>query len=130
MLRLVFIAGLFGLGQCGNDETVAGYGGADRIWQLTEIDGTAFDATATVTFPESGKIAGKAACNSYSGKMDAPYPWFETGPLAATRMACPELASETTFLTALGEMSQSEVSGDTLILTNESGREMVFKASE
>ncbi len=130
MLRLVLIAGLFGLGQCDKDETVAGYGGADQIWQLTEIDGTAFDARATVTFPEPGKIAGQALCNSYTGKMDTPYPWFETGPLAATRMACPDLDAETAFLTALGEMSQSEVSGDTMILTNETGREMVFKASE
>ena len=130
MLRLVIVAGLFGLGQCGKDETVAGYGGVDQIWQLTEIDGAAFGATATVTFPEPGKIAGKAPCNSYTGKMDTPYPWFETGALAATRMACPDLEAETAFLTALGEMSQSEVSGDTMILTNETGREMVFKASE
>ncbi len=130
MLRLAIIAGLFGLGQCGKDETVAGYGGADQVWELTELDGTTFTATATVTFPEPGKIAGKAPCNTYVGKMDAPYPWFETGPLAATQMACPDLESETAFLTALGEMSLSEVSGDTMILSNEDGREMVFKASE
>jgi heat shock protein HslJ len=130
MLKLVMIAGFFGLGQCGKDETVGGYGAADQVWQLTELDDTAFAAQATVTFPESGKIAGQAPCNSYSGKMDAPYPWFETGPMAVTRRACPDLAEEATFLTALGEMSQSEVSGDTMILTNDAGREMLFKVSE
>ena len=123
------IAGLFGLGQCGKDETVAGYGGADQVWTLSEIDGTAFAASATLTFPETGQIAGKAPCNSYTGKMDAPYPWFETGPLAATRMACPDLEAETTFFAALDEMSQSEVSGETMILSNEAGREMVFKTT-
>lgn len=130
MLRLVLVGGLLGLSQCGTDETIAGYGAADQVWALTEIDGATYAATATVTFPETGKIAGKAPCNTFSGKMDAPYPWFETGPLAATRMACPNLDAESAFLTALGEMSLSEVSGDTMILSNDTGREMVFKASE
>ena len=129
MLKSAIIVGLFGLSQCGKDETVAGYGGAGQVWELTGIDGTAFSATATVTFPEPGKIAGKAPCNSYTGKMDAPYPWFETGPLAATRMACPDLEAETMFFTALGEMSQSEAAGEILILSNEAGREMVFKTT-
>jgi len=130
MLRLALIAGLFGLSQCGKDETVGGYGAADQVWELTELDGTAFAARATMTFPEPGQIAGQAPCNTYSGKMGAPYPWFETEQMAVTRRACPDLAAETTFLTALEEMSLSEVSGNTMILTNEAGREMVFKASE
>ncbi|MBL4767229.1 MAG: META domain-containing protein [Rhodobacteraceae bacterium] len=130
MLKLAIIAGLFGLGQCGKDETVAGYGAADQVWKLTELDGAAFAAQATVTFPESGVIAGQAPCNSYSGKMDAPYPWFDAEQMAVTRRACPDLAAETTFLAALDDMTLSEVSGDTMILSNDSGREMVFKASE
>jgi heat shock protein HslJ len=130
MLRLVIFAGLFGLGQCGKDETIAGYGASGQLWQLSEIDGTAFAATVTVTFPEPGKIGGNAPCNTYTGTMDAPYPWFEIGPLAVTRMACPDLEFETDFLAALAEMSVSEVSGDTMILSNDAGREMVFKASE
>lgn len=130
MLRLVMIAGLFGLGQCGKDETVAGYGAADQVWKLAELDGAIFAENATVTFPEVGKIAGQAPCNTYTGNMDAPYPWFEIGPMAVTRMACSNLDAETAFLAALDEMSLSEVSGDTLILSNDKGREMVFKASD
>jgi heat shock protein HslJ len=130
MLRLVLVGGLLGLSQCGTDETIAGYGAADQVWALTEIDSASYAATATMTFPEPGKIAGKAPCNTFTGKMDAPYPWFETGPLAATRMACADLDAEADFLAALGEMSLSEVSGDTMILSNDAGREMVFKASE
>lgn len=130
MLRLALIAGIFTLSQCGKDETVGGYGAADQVWELRELDGTAFTAQATLTFPEPGKIAGQAPCNSYSGKMDAPYPWFDAEQMAVTRRACPELADETTFLAALDEMSLSEVSGNTMILTNNAGREMLFKASE
>lgn len=130
MLRLAIIVGFLGLSQCDKDETIAAYGAADQVWALVELDGSAFTAQATLTFPEPGKIAGKAPCNSYHGKMDAPYPWFDAEQVATTRMACPDLKAETAFLAALSEMSLSEVSGDTMILTNDAGREMVFKSSE
>jgi len=130
MLRMTFVIGLLGLGSCNADETVAGYGGADRLWELTELDGQPFDQRATLTFPETGKISGQAPCNRYFAAMEAPYPWFHAGPVAATRMACPELDAETAFLSALADMTQSEVSGDVLILRNDTGREMVFTASE
>jgi len=130
MLRLALIVGLFGLSQCGKDETVGGYGAAEQVWELIELDGATFAARATMTFPEPGKIAGQTPCNTYQGTMDAPYPWFETEQMTVTQRACPDLADETAFLTALDDMSLSEVSGNTMILTNETGREMVFKASE
>ncbi|WP_298844319.1 META domain-containing protein [uncultured Roseobacter sp.] len=111
---------------CRKDETVAAYGGSDRIWQLTEIDGDAFAAEATLTFPETGKIAGTAPCNSYSAAMTVPYPWFGAGPIAATRRACPALEAETIFFKTLGEMTLSEVLGDTLVLSTPEGRSMIF----
>jgi heat shock protein HslJ len=118
------------LSGCWNDESVGAYGAADRVWILTELDGTPFTQTATLTFPESGTISGIAPCNTYSGEMTAPYPWFEAGNLAVTRMACPDLAAETRFLAALSEMILSEIAGDFLILSTDTGREMLFKASE
>ena len=122
------LAGVLAAAGCVADETVAAYGGANRIWTLTELDGAAFAARATLTFPERGQIAGEAPCNRFSGSMTTPYPWFETGPIASTKRACPELAAEQTFFAALGAMTQSEVLGDTLILRNDAGREMVFTA--
>lgn len=130
MLRLAIIAGFFGLSQCDTNETVAAYGAADQVWVLTELDGVAFAARATLTFPAPDKIAGKAPCNSYQGEMNAPYPWFDAEQVATTRMACRDLQAETAFLAALSAMSLSEVSGDTMILTNDAGGEMLFKASE
>lgn len=126
----VLLGALLAASACVGDETLRAYGAADRTWVLDSIDGQPFPARATVTFPEAGRIAGAAPCNRYSGAMTAPYPWFETGPLAATRMACPDLDAETAFFAALGAMTQSEVLGDTLILSTEDGREMLFKAAE
>lgn len=130
---MIRLAALFLVGfipACQADETVAGYGGAEKTWTLTELDGAPFTATATMSFPETGRIAGRAPCNNYNGEMSVPYPWFEVGPLMSTRMACPELEQEGLFFAALGEMTLSEVLGDTLILRNDAGREMVFKAAE
>lgn len=130
MVRMALMVGIMGIYACTGDETVAAYGGGDQVWALAELDGAPFTQRATLTFPDPGRIAGFGPCNSYSGVMDAPYPWFEAQKVVVTRRACPDLAAETVFFTALAEVSQSEVAGRTLILRNDAGREMVFKASE
>ena len=130
MLRLALLLSPLFLAQCKGDETVARYGAADHVWTLTEIDGTPFTARATLTFPERGKVAGQAPCNSYTGVMVTPYPWFDLGQVAATRMACPDMASEAMFFETIGQMTLAEVSGDVLILSTPEGRQMVFKSAE
>lgn len=118
------------LSACRRDETVTAYGAAGKTWQLVELDGETVSYTATLRFPEPGQIAGRAPCNSFSGAMTVPYPWFEASDVVATRAACPELPGETAYLTALSEMTLSEVLGDTLILSTPDGRKMVFTAAE
>ena len=124
-MRYVLIA--FALLSCA-DETVSGYADSDAVYSLTEFDGAAFSSTATITFPEAGRVAGEAPCNLWSATQSAPYPWIELGPIAATRRACPDLEAETMFFEALGAMTIAEVSGDVLILSNDGGRSMVFQA--
>lgn len=117
------------LAACTGDETIARYGGADKVWHLTGLNGAAYSAQATLIFAEPGRIAGDAPCNAYSAAMTAPYPWFETGPIAATRKACPDLANEAAYFGALGMATESEVLGDTLVLRGPDV-EMVFKAAD
>ena len=109
------------------DETVSGYAETDATWRLAELDGTPFPARATLRFPEEGAVAGDAPCNAFRGPQTVPYPWIAIGPLAATRRACPDMASETAYLAALEAMTLAEVAGDVLILTDDAGREMVFR---
>ncbi len=130
MMRLILTLPFVALLQCNTDETVAAYGAADRVWVLQEIDGQPFDASARLQFPEEGRIAGNAPCNRYNGTLNAPYPWFEIQDLTATRAACAGLEAEGVYFAALMAMTQSEVSGDVLILRNEAGHEMVFKSDE
>ena len=128
LFALTFCTTLATLPACQADETVRAYGGAEKIWLLQKIDGAAFPARATLSFPDKGKLAGTAPCNRYFGTMNVPYPWFDASQIGATKMACPNLAAENLFFAALTEMTLSEVLGDTLLLSNDKGRAMVFKA--
>ncbi len=99
-------------------------------WQLVSLNGRAFEAGATLTFPEFGRIAGAAPCNRYFGTMKAAFPWFKAEHIAATRRACPDLALEAEFLQTLEKMTIAEEADGMLILTGEGNAEMVFKARE
>lgn len=129
LARLACLLAALGLSACRADETVAGHGASGRTWTLAELDNMPFTARATLTFPETGRIAGQAPCNRYFATLTVPYPWFKAEAIGATRMACPDLAAESAYLAALGEMTLSEVLGDVLILRDDAGRSMVFKAS-
>lgn len=127
-MRLVLaVMALSVLGYC-KDETVTGYGGVEKVWHLESLDGAAFPARATLVFPAEGELRGEAPCNSYSGQQTVPYPWFAAEDVVTTKRACPELAEEALYLTALAEITLVEVLGNVMILSNDAGREMVFRA--
>lgn len=126
MTRRLAVVLALALAACLGDETVTEYGGGGQPWRLTEIDGAAYGASATLSFDGAGRISGEAPCNRYSGRMAAPYPWFEATAVVATRRACPDIAAEAAFFAALEAMSLAEVSGGTLILSTPEGRQMVF----
>ena len=127
-MRFVILALVLLISACRGDETLRAYGAADRVWTLTELDGKRFAARAIIEFPEEGRISGQAPCNRYFADLTVPYPWFEAGPIGATKMACPDLDAEAQFFKALDAMSLSEVLNNTLILSTPEGREMVFKS--
>jgi len=129
MFRIAFALPFF-ISACFEDETTSGYADPDAIYVLNEVNGAAFKARATINFPEEGKIAGAAPCNTFSGNQEVPYPWFEAREIAMTKRACAELDAEQLFFRTLGEMTLVEVSGPALVLTNEAGGEMVFTIQE
>lgn len=129
MIRLTAAAAaMAGLFSCAGDETLSGYGAADVTWVLATLDRAPFPARATLTFPEDGRLAGDAPCNAYWGAQTAPYPWFAATQITATRRACPDLDAEAAFFEALEAMTLAEVAGNTLLLSNDAGREMLFRS--
>lgn len=127
MMRAVFLLGL-GLAACQPDETISGYAGTETTWRLVEAAGQPIGPRITLRFPEEGQIAGEAPCNSYGGAQTVPYPWFAVADLASTRVACPDLELEGTYFAMLMSVSLAEVAGDTLILSNEAGLQLVYRA--
>lgn len=106
----------------------AQYGGTETTWRLVELDGAPFTARATLAFPKRGRIGGAAPCNGYGADMVASYPLFRAERLVTTRADCPALDEERAFLHALEAVSRATRDGDTLLLTDGDGREMLFKA--
>ncbi len=63
---------------------------------------------------------GNGSCNRFRGPFQLPAAGqLRFGPLLATRMACPALATETAFLAALESTRTYRISGDTLQLFGE-----------
>jgi len=108
------------------DETISGQTDSTDIWILHTLNGAPVASSITLTFPEKGSLAGQAPCNRYSANQKAPLPWFEVGPIRATRMACDGSALEQTYFDTLSDMTLIERKQDTLLLTNDKGQSMLF----
>lgn len=83
--------------------------------------------SAFVAF-DAGTISGNGGCNSFTGSYETGEDGALTvGPLASTKMACEAeiMTAETAFLAALGSASAYSVDGDTMILTDASGNQLV-----
>ena len=128
LARVLSLAAGAGLMACAPDETVTAFMQSDATYRLMTLDGIPVSADAALQVSEPGALAGEAPCNTFSAEVKAPYPWFELGPIRATRRACPGLAEEARLFETLQDMRFAEVQGSVLILTGEDGAEMVFRA--
>lgn len=74
-------------------------------WNLVDLVGSGVidHSTATLTFPEAGKIAGNDSCNNFFGNVEISGDAIKLTPLGATRMACSEavMNQETKYVEAL-----------------------------
>jgi len=110
------------------DETVSGYALRGESYVLQSVGNTSANSRLVIILPGEGRIEGEGPCNRFSARQTAPYPWFAVEGLVSTKRACPALAEETAYLEALAAMTLAEASGPLLILTDDTGREMVFRA--
>lgn len=107
---------------------VSGFAQTDEtLWKLIELDGKAFAAEAQLTLPHEGQIRGRGPCNSFFASVEGDLPALVIGPVASTKMACPDLGLESQFFAALSETVWAERTGDeALILGDAKSPRMVF----
>ena len=74
-------------------------------WRLEDLGGSGVidNIQAILAFPEAGKVAGNGSCNRFFGSAEISGNNINLGPLASSRMACPEavMNQETKYLAAL-----------------------------
>ncbi|MGV3728790.1 META domain-containing protein [Hydrogenophaga sp.] len=89
-------------------------------WRLEDLGGRGVldRVTATLAFPEAGRVAGNSSCNRFFGSYTLMQDKVALGQLGGTRMACPEAVSEqeTRYLDALQKAHRLEVQGKTMLM--------------
>lgn len=94
---------------------------AGSNWLLTDLAGEGVLDTIRVTlsFSSAEKVTGNASCNRFFGPAQISGEHLTLGPLASSRMACPEaiLSQETTYLRALSKVQRYEWEAPYLLLS-------------
>ncbi len=118
MTRFAWIPAALGLLLAACATPPAGLAGSE--WRPVALGdlAVASETTAFVGFRSDGALVGNSGCNAFQGHYDEDAGALAVGPLAATRMACPEpeMALEAVFLLALADATRSERDGTTLHL--------------
>lgn len=94
-------------------------------WQVTSVEGTAVPDPAKSRFEmqDDGTFVATVGCNAMRGKAEIQESSLTIGPMASTRMACPEPLDslEAAFQRALQQSVTYRRDGETLALLDASG---------
>lgn len=102
---------------------------AGTSWALSELNGAAPVAEATLQFDGEGRLAGSAGCNRYGGGYSAEGATLAVGQLVSTKMACMAdgvMTQEADFLGILGQAASYSIAGDTLTIEAADGASLTF----
>lgn len=98
---------------------------AGSEWRPLSLAGAPFPegVEATVQFGGDGRLTGSGGCNRLAGSYVAEGGALTVGPVAATRMACPEpaMSAEAALLRALSDARGFVRDGASLTLAGEDG---------
>jgi len=94
----------------------------ERRWVLVEMKGVPVQLSggrrdAYINFEVAEKrFTGNGGCNHISGNYTLDKNEISFGEVISTKMACPDIEFENTFLSTLNSITRYEVKGDDLIL--------------
>jgi heat shock protein HslJ len=117
------------------DETPDALIGSSWIWRKSVVGGDAVveptkAGAFTLTFGVDGRVSGTTDCNSFSGLYTRSGDTLTIGPLASTKIFCPE-SEETVFTSALteGPLTVEFPDAHTLVLQFSEATSMFFERS-
>ena len=85
----------------------------------------------SLRFEDTKRLSGRGGCNRYSASCDAEAGGhLRVGPIASTRMTCPEAQRERAFFAMLRSAVRYELDAKMLILSDSIGVRAVFQAAE
>ena len=137
LLRLAVVAGLaaltVGCCNCRSYQKKTRRPLVGTEWQLIQLGGETIqpqEGSFTITLSaEKGQISGVGACNRLSGTYRSDEKRsLRIGPLAATRMACPDLKREQAFIEALESATHYDMDGPMLLILSNGELRAVFQA--
>lgn len=100
-------------------------------WQLVQLRGrsvTPEEGRFFLVFGKGGGISGAGACNRITGEFSEEQGVLRIGPLATTRMSCPDLAREREFTAAVEATNRYEMDGPMLLFFSGDELQAVFQA--
>lgn len=104
----------------------------ETTWRLTSfLDPEATAAAAGITLTITDDVLQGKACNSFRGPVSISGEDFEAGPIASTRMACPDAdltRAEQRLLAALESATHYSIDGQQLTLLSADGTGLQFSA--
>lgn len=105
----------------------------ETVWELVEMQGSDPEDLAKIwlKFEEGSekKVSGFAGCNRFFGSYVVSDKQLEFGNLSSTKMYCPQMDIETTFLEKLGEIDNFRISNSNLRLYSGNSKILVFHAT-
>lgn len=103
-------------------------------WLLVQLDGEEVanpDGRFSLRFEDAKRLSGQGGCNRYSASCDTEASGhLRIGPIASTRMTCPEAQREQAFFAVLRSAVRYELDAKMLILSDSAGVRAVFQAAE
>lgn len=106
---------------------------AGTPWQLVQLDGRSVRPEegkfVILLSAEEHRLSGRGACNDLKGGFSTDEKRrLHIGPVASTRMACPETELEQAFIRALESATHYDMDGPMLLLLSDGELRAVFQA--
>lgn len=98
---------------------------AGSEWAPEMAADTPSKAEQFVAFKAEGEVIGHGGCNRFFGSYSQEGDALSFGPLASTRMACPDMTSEYAFLETLKNTRAVEATHLKLVLKGEGGETLM-----